>query len=186
MNSSRLTTLTALGSGSYCRRGRVHRVILVPLLLSCLASCSPSPGSIFAWDRVPAEVAVDSSQNAVAPGATVLNVGKPAAAKSAKVNVEKLDDRANSMMSDVEVLWQIPRDHVDGFLLRYGYNRDRLTNEVKVPVAELDIYDDPKYGEVYRLVLPGVTKDRPTFISIAAYTGDRVSAPSAPFEVQAQ
>lgn len=79
---------------------------------------------------------------------------------------------------DVALVWKIPQEPVDGFIVRYGSSKDRLPNEVRVSVAELEKSDDPRFGFVYRYYLKGVSPSQTLFVSIAAFQGDVVSPPS--------
>lgn len=83
----------------------------------------------------------------------------------------------------VEVIWAIPKDPVDGFIVRYGYTKGELKFEEKVASSALDRFDDPKYGFVYRHVLKNVPTDKPVYVTLSAYHGAEVSAPSPVFEV---
>jgi len=91
--------------------------------------------------------------------------------------------------SDVEIVWEIPKNPVDGYLVRYGDRRDSLTQELRVLNSELAKVNDPKYGSVYRYLLRNMPTDKSVFVSIAALhsagtDGEAVSAPSAVFEVK--
>ncbi|MBN8549927.1 MAG: hypothetical protein J0M12_11480 [Deltaproteobacteria bacterium] len=83
----------------------------------------------------------------------------------------------------VEVIWAIPKDPVDGFIIRYGYTKTELKFEEKVHGTALDRFDDPKYGFVYRYVLKNVPANTTVYVSLIAYTGNEQSAPSPVFEV---
>lgn len=83
----------------------------------------------------------------------------------------------------VEVIWAIPKDPVEGFVVRYGYSKGELKFEDKVASAALDRYDDPKHGFVYRYVLRNVPTDRSVYVTLSAYNGKDLSAPSPVFEV---
>lgn len=85
--------------------------------------------------------------------------------------------------SRVEVIWAIPQEPVDGYVVRYGYTRDDLKFEEKIPAEKLDRYEDPQYGFVYRHVLKDVPPNSTVFVSLSAYTGRNTSPPSTVFEV---
>jgi hypothetical protein len=83
----------------------------------------------------------------------------------------------------VEVIWAIPQEPVDGYIVRYGYNREDLKFEEKIASAKLDRYEDPQYGFVYRHVLKDVPPNSTVFVTLSAYTGKKISPPSPAFEV---
>ena len=87
--------------------------------------------------------------------------------------------------SDIEIVWEMPKAAVDGYLIRYGASRERLTTEVRVNASDLMREEDTDHGFVYRYLLKGVPADKVVFVSIAAITGDQVSAPSEVLEVGA-
>ena len=100
-----------------------------------------------------------------------------------RINLE-VDPKSTSI-SDIEVTWQIPQEPVDGLLVRYGFSKDQIKNASRIYSRDLMRYDDPKHGGVYRFVLGNVPLDRPIFITVAAFSGDRLSKPSDIFEVKA-
>ena len=83
----------------------------------------------------------------------------------------------------VEIVWEIPKDPVDGFVIRYGFNKADLRFSEKVPSGELDRLEDPKFGFVYRFVLKNMPPERTVFVTLAAYSGREESEPSPVFEV---
>ncbi len=87
--------------------------------------------------------------------------------------------------SDVEILWEVPEDTVDGFVVRYGTSRNQMTNEVKLTAAQLELRTDAERGNIYRHVLRDIPADREIFVDIAAFRGAEVSPPSRVFEVPA-
>ena len=83
----------------------------------------------------------------------------------------------------IEIIWEVPRDPVEGFIVRYGYNRDNLAFEIKLDSDTIEKFEHPAYGFVYRHTLPGISNDRNLYVSLASYLGDVTSAPSKIFEV---
>jgi hypothetical protein len=75
----------------------------------------------------------------------------------------------------IEVTWQVPSEPVDGFVIRYGYDRTHLDSESKVSVSLLTPEKDPEFGPVFRFIIPGVKPDATVFVSVAAFRGERVS-----------
>ena len=94
------------------------------------------------------------------------------------------DERANNSDSKtgdskkdqgVQLTWEVPGEAVDGFVIRYGDNKNSLPKEIKLTTSQLQEESDPEYGPVYRYVLKDVVSAGPMFFSIAAYKGDRIS-----------
>ncbi len=83
----------------------------------------------------------------------------------------------------VEIVWEIPKDSVDGFVIRYGFSRTDLRYSERVQSAELDRMEDPKFGFVYRYVLKNMPPEKTVFVTLAAFTGALESEPSSVFEV---
>ena len=105
------------------------------------------------------------------------------------VEIDALKPRStsndNTAPNAVELLWQIPTQPVDGFVIKLGYSRDHLDKELRVTTSALERFEDPKHGYVYRYVLSDIPRTHPLYVTIAARRGDAVSAPSEIFELQA-
>ena len=66
----------------------------------------------------------------------------------------------------IEVTWQVPSEPIDGFIIRYGYDRSRLDSESKISVSLLSPEKDPEFGPVFRFIIPGVRSDAIVFVSV--------------------
>lgn len=114
---------------------------------------------------------------------------KPSYDNSAKVNIANLPSHSTTRAepqkpsSEVEVIWAIPQEPVEGFIIRYGYTRDNLEKLVKVDAKKLQRYDDPKYGFIYRHIIRNLENSKSIYVTLAAYNGDKESEPSNIFEV---
>lgn len=84
-----------------------------------------------------------------------------------------------------EIVWIVPGEPVDGFVIRYGPTPDSMTQEVRVQTSELRASTDPVYGQVFRYVIQGVETLPVVNVSIASYKGDQISEFSAVMEEQA-
>lgn len=82
----------------------------------------------------------------------------------------------------IEVVWQVPGEKVDGFVVRFGYSKDSLTNDVKIPVSSLSVAQDPEFGPTYRYVVKDIEANRPIFVTLAAFRGEGLSEFSEIFE----
>ena len=85
--------------------------------------------------------------------------------------------------SDVAIVWKIPQDPVDGFVVHYGYNKDLLSNEIRVKCDALEKFEDPANGFVYRYYLKSLPENKVIFVSLSSFKGDAVSRPSSVWAV---
>lgn len=112
---------------------------------------------------------------------------KPVEPKEASTPAESASNServAPQTKQGTEIVWIVPSEPVDGFVVRYGPNSDSLTQEVKVPTSQLRPSADPMYGQVYRYVLQGAESMSPVFVSIASFKGEQISEFSAVMEEQ--
>lgn len=77
--------------------------------------------------------------------------------------------------SGIEVTWEVPSDPVDGFVIRYGEDKDNLTKEATIFKSELREERDSQYGPVYRYILRDASKTGKTYVAVAAFKGDVIS-----------
>jgi len=75
----------------------------------------------------------------------------------------------------IEITWQVPSESVDGFIVRYGYEKGKLDQEVRIARTDLRDQKDPEYGPIYRYIIPNIKKNSTVFVSVAAFRGDRIS-----------
>jgi len=85
--------------------------------------------------------------------------------------------------SAVEILWEVPTEPVDGFILRYGEAHEALSAERRLSIGEIDKIEDRERGKLYRYVIPDVANSQRIFLSISAFKGNTESLPSRVFEV---
>lgn len=78
-------------------------------------------------------------------------------------------------LSGIEVMWEVPSDPVDGFVIRYGEERDKLNREATIFRSELREERDSDYGPVYRYILRDIPADSRIFVAVAAFKGEAVS-----------
>ena len=112
----------------------------------------------------------------------VVAPSEPAAPTTARVPIENLD-ASKIKRTNVEILWEIPKDPVDGFIVNYGYQRNNLEFMEKVYTPDVDTFHDPKLGEVFRYTLQNTPPDKTIYVAISAFIGDTVSDRSEIFEV---
>lgn len=75
----------------------------------------------------------------------------------------------------IEVTWEVPSEPVDGFVIRYGEDRNQLVKETTILISELREERDSHYGPVYRYTIRDVASDTPLYVSVAAFKGDIIS-----------
>ena len=108
----------------------------------------------------------------------------PARGTASKVAIEDLSERQAKTLSDVEVIWQIPEKPVEGYVIKYGFNKYNLDREIKLLTTELEKFEDRRHGFVYRHVLGGIPLNQTVYVSVAAFEGEVVSRSSKIFEVR--
>ena len=86
-------------------------------------------------------------------------------------------------ITDIEVIWEVPSEPVDGFIVRYGNAREALSVEKRVRVDELQKLDDSERGPVYRYLIRGIPSTERIFLTVTAFKGDAISVPTRVFEI---
>jgi hypothetical protein len=86
--------------------------------------------------------------------------------------------------SRIEIIWSIPDQPVDGFVLHYGTEPGQLSSEMKISVADLEKYQDPERGAVYRYILSNVPPNKPVYVALSSYLGDASSSMSEVQEIR--
>ena len=109
----------------------------------------------------------------------------PPERKPVPVGVENLTENRNRTLSDIEVVWAIPDEKVEGYVINYGFEANQMDRVIKLKSANLEKFEDKNYGFVFRYVLSGIPRARTVYIAISAYNGTMVSAPSKVFKVNA-
>lgn len=84
---------------------------------------------------------------------------------------------------DVQVVWRIPEDETDRFVVHYGFKADNLEHNLDLEASKVERLDHPKYGPVYRYILRGLPRDRTIFVSVSAVIDNVASHPSPAIEV---
>ncbi|MCO6429297.1 MAG: hypothetical protein J5J00_00425 [Deltaproteobacteria bacterium] len=112
--------------------------------------------------------------------------GDSSAATTARVDIMPLAVDKKATQSDVEIIWRVPVEQVEGFEVNFGFARNKMDEKVRVYAQDLEQIEDPLHGPVYRFVLGNIPLNQPLFIAIAAFTEEKTSPPSDIFEVKAQ
>ncbi len=100
------------------------------------------------------------------------------------VSIDTVETAGNNSL--IEILWTIPSEPVDGFVIHYGEYRDSLNQEIRVSRDSLERLEGPDNRPLFRYVMGDVPKNKPIFIAIASYRDNVTSPPSAAYEVQPQ
>jgi hypothetical protein len=75
----------------------------------------------------------------------------------------------------LEVVWEVPSEPTDGFVIRYGEDRGNLSKEVTILLSELREEKDPIHGPIYRYVIRDISTTAPIFVSVAAFKDNVIS-----------
>jgi hypothetical protein len=88
-----------------------------------------------------------------------------------------------ALFDDVELIWEIPQKPVEGFVIEYTESGKSDYKRERVKTLDLERFDHPRYGYVYRHVLRGVRSNVPVEIMIRAFNAENTSEPSNPMIV---
>lgn len=86
--------------------------------------------------------------------------------------------------SAIELVWEIPGETVEGYVIRYGLSSRNLDKEIRVNNSDLTRITDSRFGEVYHYLITDAPNDRIVYVTIAALSGGTESEPSKVFEVK--
>ncbi|MDC0358005.1 hypothetical protein OAO01_04245 [Oligoflexia bacterium] len=104
--------------------------------------------------------------------------------KTTKVDIEKFEPNTESEASTVEIIWEIPKEPTDGFIIHYGYTKNNLEFQTRLDAEQLEKYEDPKFGFVYRHLMQEMSTEQALFFAMAAIRNDTVSELSEVFEIK--
>ena len=89
----------------------------------------------------------------------------------------------SATLSDgIEIFWQMPSEPVDGYIVRYGYDKSKISNDIKLTMADLQAQQDPEFGKAFRYLITPVEAGRLVYVTIAAFKGNHTSEFSEIFE----
>ncbi len=105
------------------------------------------------------------------------------AVETSRVEVDKLvpPEREDTL---VEIIWEIPEEPVDGYLIHYGVAPHALHKTIRIMVVQLETYDDPRFGKVYRYVLSDAPSNRPVYVALSSIRAQEISEKSPVFKVE--
>ena len=139
---------------------RLACCLITPLVLtSSLTGCSFIDRNFFSDSQ--AEVQAEKQR-----AFTSQQKEKPAP-KTTQIDVEKLKD-LEAKKAVVEILWAIPKEPVDSYVIKYGLDEELLDKQLSLKVAEIEKYEDEKFGFVFRHLVSDVPQDRAIFVAIAS------------------
>ena len=159
-----------------------RNLLLIPclLLISLLSSCVSLQREFDLFFGGPA-VEVERPATTPQPLPTPIPSEAP---KTARVVIEKLD--GPTAKTTIEVLWVVPKDPVDGFIIYYGYDRSDLRFMEKVYTSDIETVDDGQFGHVHRYALENVPPQKAMFVAISAFNGEQISERSPVFEIPSE
>jgi hypothetical protein len=79
---------------------------------------------------------------------------------------------------DIEILWKIPQEEVEGFIISYRIGQSGKPLQEKVYAENLEKFDEKSVGFVYRYVVRDIPSSHTVYATIASFRGDQVSSPS--------
>jgi hypothetical protein len=85
----------------------------------------------------------------------------------------KLDEEQEN--KQVEILWALPETPVDAYILRYGYDKENLSEELRIAADEVEIIEVEEYGKVNRFLLRHLPPGQSVFVSLASERAGKVS-----------
>jgi len=131
--------------------------------------------------------ALGPSIQGAAPAGEALEKEKQEAsqpAETARISIEQLRKESEREVPGLEILFEVPSLAPEAFLIHYGYSRDNLNFEQKIPVAELVQVEHPQFGTVYRYVLENIPPDKTVYLSLSSMSGSEILPPGQVFEVE--
>jgi len=123
----------------------------------------------------------------LAPAPKELNDQKtPPKAELLDASADSSQERPTSErnLSDVEVIWAVPGEPVDKYLLRYGFSKESLNLEIEIDASKLEKVQDPAHGEVYHYLINDVPSARTLYLTLISMRNGISSEPSQIFEIR--
>lgn len=158
------------------------RNILILLLLSILLS-----GCSF-LDRNTTGLFTEGESSEPPPASQIVKRPKTdatAKATTTSVPIEggELEQRTSVERDILEVLWKIPEERPDFYIIEYGFTQDSLNFSVELAESEVEKFDHPQYGYVYRYQINNFPPNKNAFVALKTKSGEQVSERSEIFEV---
>jgi hypothetical protein len=100
-------------------------------------------------------------------------------APNSEASRQNIPETTQEVFHGVEILWKIPSEEVDGFVLVYGYKPDKLNNRLVVKTQDIRIIDHPEWGKVYQYLLRPVEPEKKLYFTLESFRGDQISPPSS-------
>lgn len=93
-----------------------------------------------------------------------------------KFRTTHLEIQEENTTQSLEILWAYTPDPVDAYLLRYGYDQENLSEELRIMPEDIEVMDDPDHGQVCRFVLRNIPQGKRVYISLASERAGKLSA----------
>ena len=152
----------------------ITKISFILTILLFLNSCASLFSSVDAPDKKPADK--QESLDIATEGFSTTS------RKTTRVPIEADPSEAHTT-DEVEILWDVPTNNPEEFILQYGYKDDELENELILARKELEQVNDPGFGLVYRYIIQGIPKNVKIFVRLAEYHKGKEPVFSEIFEV---
>lgn len=86
--------------------------------------------------------------------------------------------------NSVEIMWVVPAEPLDGYLIRYGFERDNLSYQLRVRWGDLTIQDTPSHGKVFVHLIESVPGNKTVYMTLSGIKDGELSSPTDVIEVQ--
>jgi hypothetical protein len=149
-------------------------------LALCLAACVAAlPACSWMPFQGDAPEAAAPEEEVAQPAEAGAALAEPEPKDLTRVPIERFERPAEG----IEIIWEIPREPADAFILRYGLSRDNLEHSLRLESADLEKFEDAEHGYVYRYILKGAPVNAKIFMSLSAVRDEKVSEPTPVFEI---
>ena len=115
----------------------------------------------------------------------ISSLGKQGPSKDSKKTATTQSPSIKSEISaadGIELVWKTPSEPVDGFIIRYGYNKDALNRSARLPINSLTSSQDIEFGSVYRYVIKPIEAGKIVYVALASFKGENISEFSEIYE----
>ncbi|MCB0309743.1 MAG: hypothetical protein KDD42_00830 [Bdellovibrionales bacterium] len=86
--------------------------------------------------------------------------------------------------SNIEIVWEIPEEDVDEYIIRYGYTKDSLDFVKRLVPDQIDRVEEENHGTVFHYILEGFPPQKTVYITLESVKEGSYSAPTEVFVVK--
>jgi hypothetical protein len=103
---------------------------------------------------------------------------KPRGVSLKKNELTKVNTKNNVPDFDsVRISWKVPNKGIDGYVIKYGYKPDMLSEKVVIQKEQLILEKTKENGAVYSYFLSNVNPKKNLYFKLHAFTG-KVNSPN--------